>query len=91
MKSRVRRGLFCLWAVAVAVVGQVALAHADPGVLEAIRARGHVLCGVGDGPKGYSSVDAQGTWTGLSVDFCRALAVAVLGNKSAVSLPDAVW
>ncbi len=84
MKSRVRRGLFCFWAVAVAVVGQVALAHADPGVLEAIRARGHVLCGVGDGPKGYSSVDAHGTWTGLSVDFCRALAVAVLGNKSAV-------
>jgi general L-amino acid transport system substrate-binding protein len=85
MNNRVRRGLFCIWAAASALLGQAALAHADPGVLEAIRARGHVLCGVGNGPKGYSSVDAQGVWTGIGVDFCRALAVAVLGNKGAVT------
>ena len=85
MKNRVRRGLFCFWACAAALVSQMALAHADPGVLEAIRARGHVLCGVGNGPKAYASADAQGAWTGISVDFCRALAVAVLGNKSAVT------
>jgi general L-amino acid transport system substrate-binding protein len=39
---------------------------------------------VGNGPKGYSTVDAEGVWSGISVDFCRALAVAVLGNKDAV-------
>ena len=54
------------------------------GVLETVRAREHLICGVGDGPKGYSTVDAEGIWSGISVDFCRALAAAVLGSKDAV-------
>jgi general L-amino acid transport system substrate-binding protein len=84
MASEVRRAL-CLAALLVAaLVGQSAWARADAGVLEAIRARGHVVCGVGDGPKGYSSVNAQGVWSGIGVDFCRALAAAVIGNKDAV-------
>jgi general L-amino acid transport system substrate-binding protein len=58
--------------------------RADRGVLEAVRMRGYVVCGVGDGPKGYSAVNAQGVWSGISVDFCRALAAAVIGNKDAV-------
>ena len=59
-------------------------ASADRGVLEAVRARGYVVCGVGDGPKGFSAVSAQGVWSGIGVDFCRALAAAVLGTKDAV-------
>jgi len=39
---------------------------------------------VGTGLTGYSTVTENGTWTGISVDFCRALAAAVLGNKNAV-------
>lgn len=85
MKNRVRRGLCSLWAFGAILIAQAAPTYADPGVLEAIRARGHVLCGVGEGPKGYSSVDVQGNWTGIGVDFCRALAAAVLGNKGAVT------
>jgi general L-amino acid transport system substrate-binding protein len=57
---------------------------ATNGVLETVRARGHLLCGVGNGPKGYSSINGEGVWSGISVDFCRALAAAVLGNKDAV-------
>jgi general L-amino acid transport system substrate-binding protein len=67
-----------------AALGQSALAHADPGVLDTVRNRGYLVCGVGDGPKGYSTVNAQGVWSGISVDFCRALAAAVLGSKDAV-------
>ncbi len=70
-----------------AALGLTALVAATPvlaSVLEAVRAREHLVCGVGDGPKGYSTVDAEGIWSGISVDFCRALAVAVLGNKDAV-------
>jgi general L-amino acid transport system substrate-binding protein len=62
----------------------MSLARAEAGVLEAIHSRGHVICGVGDGPKGYSWVNAQGVWSGINVDFCRALAAAVIGNKDAV-------
>jgi general L-amino acid transport system substrate-binding protein len=39
---------------------------------------------VGDGPRGYSSVSREGVWSGISVDFCRALAAAVVGSKDAV-------
>jgi len=75
--------MLCLaLALGAALLGNSA--WADAGVLESIRARGHVVCGVGNGPKGYSSVSAQGAWSGISVDFCRALAAAVIGNKDAV-------
>ncbi len=52
--------------------------------MEILRNRGYVVCGVGDGPKGYSTVNAQGVWSGIGVDFCRALAAAVIGTKDAV-------
>ncbi len=53
-------------------------------MLESIRARGHLVCGVGTGLTGYSTVAENGAWAGISVDFCRALAAAVLGSKDAV-------
>jgi general L-amino acid transport system substrate-binding protein len=82
MRGLLRRAL--RFAVAL---GLAALLPASPvlaGVLETVRAREHLICGVGDGPKGYSTVDAEGVWTGISVDFCRALAAVVLGTKDAV-------
>ncbi len=59
-------------------------ASAAAATLEAVRARGHVICGVADGPLGFSHIDERGTWSGLEVDFCAALAAAVLGNREAV-------
>jgi general L-amino acid transport system substrate-binding protein len=83
MTTAVRRAA-CALALAIVLIGLVAPASADRGVLEAVRARGQILCGVGDGPKGYSYLNPQGQWSGISVDFCRALAAAVLGSKDAV-------
>src|SRR5215470_9516796 len=37
-----------------------------------IRATGMVRCGVGEALRGFAQKDAQGRWTGLNVDFCRA-------------------
>ena len=54
------------------------------GVLDKARARGHLMCGVTNGPAGFSIADARGNWTGISADFCRALAAAVLGRGDAV-------
>lgn len=53
-------------------------------IVSAIRERGFVLCGVRDNVLGFSVIDASGRWSGLDVDFCAALAVAVLGSKDAV-------
>jgi general L-amino acid transport system substrate-binding protein len=68
----------------LALLACAAIAPAHAGVLETIRGRGHLVCGVGTDIKGYSAVNGSGTWTGISVDFCRALSAAVLGSKDAV-------
>jgi general L-amino acid transport system substrate-binding protein len=43
-----------------------------------------VTCGVNTSAPGFSAADSQGRWTGLDVDFCRAVAAAVLGDASKV-------
>jgi general L-amino acid transport system substrate-binding protein len=50
------------------------------GMLETVKARGTVICGVHGSRAGFSIVDSKGSWTGLDVDTCRALAAAVLGD-----------
>jgi len=52
--------------------------------LEAVRRRGHVLCGVHAGLAGFAVQDVRGVWRGFDVDICRAVAAAVLGDASAV-------
>jgi general L-amino acid transport system substrate-binding protein len=50
-----------------------------------IRATGVVRCGISEGDlAGFSQKNAQGRWTGLNVDFCRAVAVAALGDAEKV-------
>ena len=82
MRGLLRRAL--RFAAALGLTALVAASPVLASVLEGVRAREHLICGVGNGPTGYSTVDAEGIWSGISVDFCRALAVAVLGNKDAV-------
>ena len=53
-------------------------------VFDAVRARGHVRCGVSQGVAGFSLPDSRGEWRGFDVDFCRAVAAAVLGDAAAV-------
>lgn len=51
-------------------------------VLDAIRARDHLLCGVNTHLTGFSAPDATGQWAGLDVDICRAIAAAVLNDPA---------
>lgn len=53
-------------------------------ILDAVRKRGHVVCGVAEHAPGFSEVNASGNWSGLDVEFCSALAAAIFGNKDAV-------
>ncbi len=52
--------------------------------LNAIQKRGHLKCGVSAGLPGFSSPDSAGKWTGLDVDFCRALAVAIFNDDKKI-------
>jgi len=57
--------------------------HAHAGAtLDAVKARGHVLCGLSGETPGFSMPDSSGVWRGLDVDMCRAIAAAVLGDAS---------
>jgi general L-amino acid transport system substrate-binding protein len=57
---------------------------APEGVLERVKARGKLICGVNGKLSGFSYVDDKGVWSGLDVDYCRAIAAAVLGDAKAV-------
>jgi general L-amino acid transport system substrate-binding protein len=52
--------------------------------LDAVRARGHLDCGVSAGFPGFSAANASGTWAGLDVDLCRAVAAAIFGDATKV-------
>lgn len=52
--------------------------------LDAVKARGHLECGVHLGLPGFSFANDKGEWSGLDVDYCRALAAAVLGDANKV-------
>ena len=67
----------------VALTGFATIAHAGKD-LDAIKARGQILCGVSTGLAGFSLADSKGEWTGLDVDVCKAVAAALLGDAKKV-------
>ncbi len=73
-----------LAAIVTAILCGSALASSP--TLEAVKARGALVCGVNEGLPGFSFVDERGAWTGFDVDFCRALAAAIFGNPNKVKL-----
>src|SRR6185436_14278072 len=70
-------------AIAAAGLGFAATAHAGK-TLDAVKARGQLVCGVNTSGPGFSAADSKGAWTGLDVDFCRAVAAAVLSDPNKV-------
>jgi len=82
------------WTVGCAALLVLALAvlpRVEAGeVLNGVKTRGQLRCGVSEGIPGFSERDADGRWRGFDVDFCRAVAAAVLGDPDKVefvSLP----
>ncbi len=72
-------------ALVAAVALLVSLAGgAQAATLDEVKARGHLNCGVNPNLQGFAAKGEDGTWTGFDVDFCRALAAAVLGDPAKV-------
>jgi general L-amino acid transport system substrate-binding protein len=59
-------------------------ASATAGTLDDVKAKGFIQCGVSQGLIGFSNPDDQNNWSGFDVDFCRAVAAAVLGDATKV-------
>jgi general L-amino acid transport system substrate-binding protein len=53
-----------------------------------VRARGKLNCGVNSDLLGFSRKTDAGSWVGLDVDFCRAVAAAVLGDPNKVEFVE---
>jgi len=74
--------LFKYSLLAVAMAGFCASASA--ATLDTVKSDGFFTCGVSQGNPGFSNPDNQGNWSGFDVDYCRAIAAAVLGDPQAV-------
>jgi general L-amino acid transport system substrate-binding protein len=67
----------------VAATAAQAQTVASP-TLDAVKAKGYLQCGVTGGVAGFSAPDANNVWSGLEVDFCRAMAAAIFNDPDAV-------
>jgi general L-amino acid transport system substrate-binding protein len=68
--------------LALAVV--LAAQSASAQTLQAVKDRGILNCGANGTLAGFGLPDAQGNWTGLDVDVCRAIAAAIFDDASKV-------
>jgi general L-amino acid transport system substrate-binding protein len=68
----------------MAAAALMAGAASAQATLEAVKARGELICGSNTGLTGFGAPDANGEWQGFDVSLCRALAAAVLGDPTKV-------
>ncbi len=83
MKLRSAMGALTALGLALSATTAFSAAH-NEGTLGAVEAKGSIQCGVSQGLPGFSNKDDAGNWTGIDVDYCRAVAAAVFGDSNAV-------
>src|ERR671922_317610 len=81
MKQLLKFGLVA----ALALTGVSGVAFAQARTLEAVKQRRELHCGVNVGLPGFGQPDDKGNWTGLDVDFCRAVAAAIFNDPKKVT------
>jgi general L-amino acid transport system substrate-binding protein len=79
MKSTMIAGLAT--GLCVAFAGLATAQNRLP-TLEAVKQRGLIVCGANTGLPGFSVPDRQGNWSGMDVDFCRAIAAAIFNDPA---------
>jgi general L-amino acid transport system substrate-binding protein len=57
---------------------------ADAQTLTTVKTRGALNCGSNPGLAGFGLPDAQGNWTGLDVEVCRAIGAAIFDDPTKV-------
>jgi general L-amino acid transport system substrate-binding protein len=72
--------LLVLFAVVPALLVQSAYAQ----TLQAVKQRGNLICGTNGELPGFGFPDAQGNWTGIDVDVCRAIAAAIFNDAKKI-------
>jgi len=74
-----------LLSLVVGTAASIGLASAaSAGTLDDVKAKGFVQCGVSTGLIGFAQPDDQNNWSGLDVDYCRAVASVIFNDPKAV-------
>ena len=83
-EETVMRTRTAMTAVSAVVLALAAGAVHAGATFDAVKKKGFVQCGVNTGLAGFSAADDKGTWKGIDVDVCRAVAAAVFGDANKV-------
>lgn len=83
-------GALALFAVACSSDDENAAADGDSAMtaqgetLQTVMDRGELKCGVKNSQAGMGNLEADGTFTGFDIEFCKAIAAAIFGDSSKV-------
>ena len=53
-------------------------------VLDEVKDRGYLICGVSEPRSGFANIDNNSNWIGFDIDMCRAVAAAIFADSSKV-------
>lgn len=67
-----------------AMAGLALAGSLQAATLDDVKSKGYLQCGVSQGLSGFSNFDDKGNWTGIDVDYCRAIAAAIFGDPEKV-------
>ncbi len=83
--------LGCFAVAALLLSAQMAQAAAGDTV-KTIKERGSLLCTGHNGSYlGFAEIDDKGKWTGFDIEFCKALATAILGSPDKLKIIPVSW
>ena len=73
-----------LTAAAAATAALTITGAANAGILDDVKKKGFLQCGVTTGLAGFAAPNDKGEWEGFDVDFCRAMGAAIFGDPGKV-------
>lgn len=86
--KRMSRIILAVAVVAILAIGfgSLTTAQSEMGpITSAIVERGELNCAGNNQVQGFGFQNEAGEWVGFDLDFCRAVAAAVLGDANAVN------
>ena len=79
------RAMYLAIATGIGLSAAATAAQAQAMTLDNVKQRSSLNCGVNAALPGFSQSDGKGNWKGIDVDYCKAIAAAVLGDPTRVT------
>src|SRR5689334_25282552 len=76
----------------LAIASLAGTAQAQKSPLDTVKERGKLRCSAHNGSfPAFFEVDGAGRWQGFDIDFCKAVATAILGAPDKVEYVPLIW